>query len=372
MIKKTSRTFYVTIYIGLAFVILALGLVFSTFLNAVLSNTLNDVAAFSSCEHEIGIVTNKMMDISIKAVVLYTIIGLVLLFITGKRFFVKPLRELEEMSKNMEAAQTMLMQQEKLASIGELAAGVAHELNNPIGFVNSNISALKDYLPELKSYIAYLEEKAAGNQTVENPATDIDFILSDIPDLVDESLDGLSRVTSIVKSLKDYARVDIEDRVDYNINEGIEATLTVSRNTYKYVAEIHKNLQDVPLLIANGNQINEVLLNLFVNAAQAIEMKELKGKGNMTIETFADDRYVYCIISDDGIGINEETQKKIFDPFFTTKEPGKGTGLGLNIAYNTIVNKHNGDISVESTLGEGTVFTIKLPIEREIDLYENS
>ncbi len=372
MIKKTSRTFYVIVYIGLAVIILALGLLFSAYLNAILSTTLGDVAAFSSYEHEIAIVTTRMMDMSIKAVIIYTIIGMVLLFITGKRYFVKPLRELEEMSKNMEVAQSMLMQQEKLASIGELAAGVAHELNNPVGFVNSNISALQDYITELKSYIAYLEEKAVGNLTAENPARDIDFILSDIPDLVEESLEGLNRVTSIVKSLKDYARVDLEDRVDYNINEGIEATLTVSRNAYKYVADIHKELQDVPLLVANGNQINEVLLNLFVNAAQAIEMKELEGKGNMSIRTFADDTYVYCTISDDGIGINEETQNKIFDPFFTTKEPGKGTGLGLNIAYNTIVNKHEGDISVESTLGEGTVFTIKLPIEREIDLYENS
>lgn len=371
MIKKiVNRKHYLVVYLGVGIVIAALSYTITFELNNLLRQLLIAEAVFAEHSDKIDKTVEDMYFISLVAVNLFIVLSMVVIYYVGRTYFLRPMMELEKMSKSVEETKTLLVQQEKLASIGELAAGVAHELNNPIGFVNSNINALKDYIPELAKYIDYLERKTKGDCDGTNPANDIEFIMEDIPELVDESLEGLSRVTSIVKSLKDYARVDLEDRIDYNINDGIEATLTVSRNTYKYVAKIEKELEEVPLLVVNGNQINEVLLNLFVNAAEAIEEQGRKEKGLISISTYFDDDYVYCSVKDDGPGITEENIRRIFDPFFTTKEPGKGTGLGLNIAYNTITNKHNGDLIVASTLGEGTTFTIKLPIPKEVGLYE--
>lgn len=369
--KKFIKKSHMYILIGTVVFLAVFAVLLAVYMFNFLNITLKDIEGISNRPEIIDDILRGVGKVLGIVVSIYILLMVMIIGVGIRKYFIEHMQHLEEISISMEETQALMLQQEKLASIGELAAGVAHELNNPIGFVNSNIDALREYIPELEKHIRYLEDKC-GPDEGKSPSKDIEFILADIPDLVDESLEGLSRVTSIVKSLKDYARVDLEDRMDYDINDGIEATLTVSRNTYKYVADIDKQLSEVPLLVANGNQINEVLLNLFVNAAQAIEEEQRKEKGTITVRTYADAQYVYCEVIDDGPGISDENIRKIFDPFFTTKEPGKGTGLGLNIAYNTITSKHEGEITVVSNVDKGAKFTIKLPIDRGVKTNESS
>jgi len=272
---------------------------------------------------------------------------------------------LKKTLSQLEETQGQMYQQEKLASIGHLAAGVAHELNNPIGFVNSNFTVLREYFEDLTLYFNHLHENygvEADNQ-LEN-GRDIAFILEDIPDLLSDSQEGLDRVTSIVKNLRYFSRIDSFEQSDYDLNEGIRSTLIIAGNEYKYVADVETNLAKLPTIIAKGSDINDVLLNLIVNASHAIETLNLDENGLIQIESYVEDKYVCVKISDNGPGVHESIIERIFDPFFTTKDPGKGTGLGLNIAYNTIVKKHGGDLQVFSNFGEGATFIIKLPIER--------
>lgn len=269
--------------------------------------------------------------------------------------------KLESLVRELESTQSMIIQQEKLASIGRLAAGVAHELNNPIGFVSSNFSALKDYVPSIVDYIDYLKSDDKENFKELN-LKDIDYILSDIPELIDESEEGLNRVTEIVKNLKEYSRIDRDKNDKYDLNNGITTTLMIAKNEYKYIAKISTDLDEIPEIRANGNEINEVILNIIVNAAQALGEFESEKEKRINIKSYSDSNYIYCEIADNGPGIPSAIVDKIFDPFFTTKEPGKGTGLGLNIAYNIVKNKHNGELLVNTKEGEGTTFIMMLPI----------
>lgn len=282
-----------------------------------------------------------------------------------------------ERTKQIKNVQTEMIQKEKLASIGQLAAGVAHELNNPIGFVTGNFTALKDYFEMIKEYLDLyaslrddetnknrkaLEEKIKEIEEFEE-STDMEFILDDINILFDESEEGLTRVTTIVKNLKEFSRIDNEKMDAFDINKGIKNSLSIAENEYKYCADIITELGEIHPFKANGSEINEVILNIIVNAAQAIKELESKEKRFIKIKTYQDDDTVYCEIEDNGPGIPEEIRGKIFDPFFTTKEPGKGTGLGLNIAYDIITNKHEGNIEVISEVGKGTKFILALPID---------
>ena len=289
----------------------------------------------------------------------------------------------EKINETLKKTQSNLIQQEKLASIGQLSAGIAHELNNPIGFISSNFQTLEIYMQKIKSYLKVVEghiekleslnkAEPAANGITEiksvNNSLKINFILEDIDDIFKECEEGFKRVTSIINSLRSFARVEqIEEFVPYDINEGILNTLVVSKNEIKYVADIKTELGDVPNIYASGGQINQVLLNIIVNAAQAIESQNRKEKGNIYIRTYQKDNFVVCEIKDDGPGIPENIVTKIFDPFFTTKDPGKGTGLGLHIAYDIIVNKHNGSITVNSKEGEGAEFVIMLPIKQKAE-----
>jgi two-component system NtrC family sensor kinase len=274
--------------------------------------------------------------------------------------------------------QPKLIQQEKLASIGQLAAGIAHELNNPIGFISSNFTSLKSYIRTIKEYIHYFENETS--QMAEGSASSVkqlqehmnefkedeklDYIFHDIDDLVNESMEGIHRITEIVRSLRNFSRIDNESEIEqYDVNDALESTLTVAKNEIKYVAEVEKEYSNVPLIECVGGEINQVLLNIIINAAQSLKSQKRGEKGRIGLKTHADDEYVYCQISDDGPGIPKEIIGKIYDPFFTTKEAGKGTGLGLSISYDIIVHKHEGDLSVASTVGKGTTFTIKLPIK---------
>ena len=288
--------------------------------------------------------------------------------------------ELERTNNELKQMQSQLVQNEKLACIGQLAAGVAHEMNTPVGFVASNFQTLESYLKKMQDLLTMYDEligqiESLGKTELLNKANavhksrytmKIDFILEDIHELFDDSREGLERITDIIQNLKDFSRIDQPGSLDeYDINSGIETTLVMAMNEIKYDANVEKELSEVPIILCNAGQINQVFLNILVNAAQAIKSQERDNRGTITIRTYATDDKVVCEISDDGPGIAPDMLSKVFDPFFTTKPTGKGTGLGLSVSYDIIVNKHNGKLLVNSTVGEGARFTIKLPISRK-------
>jgi PAS domain S-box-containing protein len=292
-------------------------------------------------------------------------------------------KELEKSNLQMKEMQSQLVQSEKLASIGQLAAGVAHEINNPLGFVSSNFSTLEKYMSSIMSVLMACESALASPSCRSGFAPDndpiqiikklkedlqIDFILDDIPELFADSREGIRRIIQIVKSLRDFSRVDqMEDFSDYNINQGLQSTLAVAKNELKYATDIECDYSEVPEIFCNSGQLNQVFLNILVNAAQAIISQQRQDKGTIRIKTYLDDEYVICEIADDGPGIAEEDLPKIYDPFFTTKAVGEGTGLGLSVSYDIVVNKHKGQLSVASEVGKGTTFTIKIPLNLEFN-----
>ncbi len=281
-------------------------------------------------------------------------------------------KELEETNRKLKETQAQLVQQEKLASIGTLAAGIAHELNNPIGFIASNLNTLKKYN---KSMFEFMEKIGMELKSREDECREIieiiskykkenhvDFMIEDVRDLVSESLEGVDRITSIVKNLRSFSRIDQMGEIkEYDIREGIISTLVIAKNSYKYVAEVKTEFQEIPMIQCMPNEINQVFLNIIVNAAQAIESEQRREKGLILIKVYEEDDFVCCSIYDDGPKIPESVINKIFDPFFTTKEAGKGTGLGLNISYDIIVNKHKGKLLVKNCPEKGVKFIIKLP-----------
>ncbi|MDD2708188.1 MAG: PAS domain S-box protein [Verrucomicrobiae bacterium] len=287
----------------------------------------------------------------------------------------KTMRDLAEANRHLHDSQSQLLQSEKMASLGQLAAGVAHEINNPMGFINSNLGTLGGYIETLKKLLAlherYLEvsRDGAGGEGEKilreigelRKREDVSFILEDVDLLVNESLEGTRRVKEIVTGLKSFARLDEADIKEANLNEGIEATLKLIWNELKYKCEIRKKLGTLPPLRCHPGQLNQVFMNLLINASHAISEK-----GTITIETGVENGQIVIRIADTGAGIPEENLSKLFTPFFTTKPVGKGTGLGLSIAYG-IVKKHHGDIQVESKAGKGTAFTIRLPLSGVAD-----
>jgi signal transduction histidine kinase len=273
-------------------------------------------------------------------------------------------REIDE-RKQLES---QLVQSEKLASLGQLAAGVAHEINNPIGFISSNLGSLDGYFKQLQEMLdAYrdAEEAIGSTELVERlrqlrDKVELEFLREDIPLLIKESKDGISRVGQIVKDLKDFSRVDSSQEWQWaNVQQGIESTLNIVANELKYKADVVKDYQPLPEIECLPSQINQVIMNLIVNASQAIG----PARGTLTLRTGVEAETVWIEVADTGAGITPEHLKKIFDPFFTTKPVGQGTGLGLSLSYG-IVKKHRGDISVRSELGVGTTFRVQLPIHQ--------
>ncbi len=273
---------------------------------------------------------------------------------------------LQDAYDKMKNQKAQIIHQEKLASIGQLAAGVAHEINNPTGYVKSNINSLKRYLSTLSQFVQQAGELCAAECPLEERKLrysalleefEIDYIFEDGDDLVDESLDGVTRIEDIVKNLKHFSRPDDGDNIRFQVNECIDSALKLVHNEIKYTASVIRQFaDDLPPQWGQPGSLSQVFLNIIVNAAHAIE-----NRGEITITTRAVKDGVEIDIADTGSGIAEELRSRIFDPFFTTKEVGVGTGLGLSVSH-AIIKKHGGTINFVSEVGKGTTFTIYLPI----------
>ncbi|WP_445366322.1 bacteriohemerythrin [Methylomonas sp. BW4-1] len=269
------------------------------------------------------------------------------------------------LNQKLQETQAHLVQSEKMASIGQLAAGVAHEINNPLGYIYSNLNSLKQYIQELTK-AAELAERLAGQLADNHPdvqafkqfknTVDLDFLKDDAADLVEESLEGATRAKKIVQDLRDFSRIDKQGREMFDLEAGIDATLNIVNNELKYKAEVVKEYGGIKPFECVGAQLNQVFMNLLVNAAQAIE-----DFGKITVRTgYQDADWVWVDVEDNGQGMSEATRMRIFDPFFTTKPVGKGTGLGLSLSYK-IIQDHHGRIEIDSEIGRGTRFRIYLP-----------
>ncbi|HAT33533.1 MAG TPA: hybrid sensor histidine kinase/response regulator [Janthinobacterium sp.] len=265
----------------------------------------------------------------------------------------------------LQQAHEQLLQSEKMASIGQLAAGIAHEINNPIGFVNSNMGSMQTYFETLFAALDACEDviaRAPENSVIAasfakvKEDAEIDFLKIDFGDLMRESKDGLKRVKEIVQSLKDFSHVGESNWQEADLHRGLDSTLNIVNNEIKYKAEVIKRYGELPPIKCLASQLNQVFMNLLVNAAHAI-----KEFGTITISTGCTDAdWIWVEIRDTGSGIPPEIVKRIFEPFFTTKPVGSGTGLGLSLSYG-IINKHGGRIEVRGALPHGTCFTVHLP-----------
>ena len=283
---------------------------------------------------------------------------------------------IEEKTRELAVTHQQLILQEKRASIGQLTAGIAHELNNPLNYIRINFATQRANFTDLllifneyRTLISIVEKQGSVAETelqklhqMEKELT-LDILLADIPQIFTESQHGFKRILTITNSMRNFSyRHAIDEKVPFDINKGIRDTLTLSRNEYRDYAEIETRLEELPQLLCNPEQICQVFLNLIVNSAHAIVSQQRSSCGKITIHTWADQHQVYCSIADDGPGIPEEIRNNIFNPFFTTKQPGKGTGLGLSISYDIIVQKHGGLLEVECPAEGGTVFTLSLPL----------
>ncbi|MDA8962942.1 ATP-binding protein [Pseudomonadales bacterium] len=284
-------------------------------------------------------------------------------------------RELQESIKTLKASNLQLLQSEKMASIGQLAAGIAHEVNNPVGFISSNLSTLRDYIEDVRQVIAaqrfaiktgvdckdaqrYVEinAKAIADLNTLLEKVDLDFLMVDMNDLLDESIDGIDRIRKIVADLLDFSRTNSSEYKNADINALIEKSLNVAWNELKYKTDVNRDFGELPAVYCNDGKLTQVFLNLLLNASHAIE-----DYGEITIKTRRAGDNVSIIVSDTGVGISENVIANIFDPFFTTKSVSEGTGLGLHIVR-SVIDAHQGTITVDSELGKGTSFTILLPI----------
>ncbi|MDH5736168.1 MAG: PAS domain S-box protein, partial [Gammaproteobacteria bacterium] len=284
----------------------------------------------------------------------------------AEQALLKEKREQEELIKKLQDAQDQLLQSEKMASIGQLAAGVAHEINNPVGYINSNIGSLKNYLADLLSLLECYENSEEKIQDLEllqsiqkmKKDVDLEYLKTDIRDLINESEEGVTRVKKIVQDLKDFSHVDEAEWQWTDLHNGLDSTLNIVHNELKYKAEVIKEYGDIPQIECIISQLNQVFMNLLVNAAHAIETR-----GTITVRTGTEDDGVWVEIEDTGKGMDETTRKRIFDPFFTTKPVGQGTGLGLSLSFG-IIQKHSGKIIVTSEPGKGSCFHIWLPVQK--------
>ena len=277
----------------------------------------------------------------------------------------------EEALKKLQQTQAQLVQNDKMASVGQLSAGIAHEINNPTGFVLSNLKTLEEYINDIRCLITEYDtllQRCVGisdedvSCIVKNieefkQKIDVVFLLHDIAQIFKETQDGMRRISKIVRDMKEFSHAG-SDKPEYtDVNKGLESTLNIVWNEIKYKSEVKTLYGDIPQVLCYPQQLNQVFMNILVNAAHAIE-----GRGVITLRTFSENGNVVIEISDTGKGISPEHLSRIFEPFFTTKPVGMGTGLGLSVAY-AIIKKHNGEITVDSKVGAGTRFQVCIPVE---------
>ena len=292
--------------------------------------------------------------------VLSVLSGIVILGVFLWRAYFTVVKREHMFEVKLDEATKRLVQSEKLASLGELAAGVAHEINNPVGYVSSNLTTLQKYLAV---YEKVLDAPEADSQEMSALKKKLNyaFIRDDLQNLVKETQEGVGRVKAIIQDLKDYARTNVATHyVASDIQVGLKSTLNIARVQLKNRADVRLQLGRLPLVECAPAQIDQVFLNLIVNAAQAMPEGKM---GMIDIRTDSNDQQVWIEVQDNGPGIAPDVLKKIFDPFFTTKDPGTGTGLGLSVSQN-IIQQHGGTLTVDSTVGVGTTFKITLPIKR--------
>jgi signal transduction histidine kinase len=270
-----------------------------------------------------------------------------------------------------------LNQAQKLESVGRLAAGVAHEINTPVQFVSDSVHFLRDATQDLFGLVQKLRAvkrsvldgapsvEAAQEAEAAEDTADLEYLVENMPQAIDRSLDGLGRVATIVRSMKEFAHPDSKEMTTVDLNRAIDSTLTIARNEYKYVADLETDFATLPPVVCYAGSLNQVVLNIVVNAAHAISdvVRGTEQKGRITVRTSQDADHVVISIGDTGGGIPDAIRERIFDPFFTTKEVGKGTGQGLAIARSVVVDQHHGTLSLESVVGKGTTFFIRLPID---------
>lgn len=273
--------------------------------------------------------------------------------------------EQQQLNQRLQEAQAQLLQSEKMASIGQLAAGVAHEINNPVGYVHANLGSLAHYLEGLLQLVGAYEASetqlpGAALETIAQLKRDIelDYMRDDLPTLLHESREGVGRVRQIVQDLKDFSHVDEAEWQWADLHQGLQSTLNIVSSELKYKAEVVQALGELPAVECMPSQINQVFMNLLLNAAQAMETR-----GVITLRSGCAGNEVWIQVTDNGSGIAPALQARIFDPFFTTKPVGKGTGLGLSLSYG-IVRKHGGRIELLSAPGQGSTFTVILPIKQ--------
>ncbi|HBG05134.1 MAG: hypothetical protein A2075_22880 [Geobacteraceae bacterium GWC2_58_44] len=266
--------------------------------------------------------------------------------------------ELAQALKSLSTLQSRVIQNEKMASIGQIAAGVAHEINNPVGFVKSNISAMERYFSKMTGYLEVLEGSHPLQELAakEKHRFKISHIMADIPEIISETLSGMERIEIIVKNLKSFSRLDGAEKTEADLNHCLDSTISIVWNEIKYNARLTKHYGQLPPVTCFAQQINQVFMNLLVNASQAIG-----SKGEISVTTWADESQVHISVADNGCGIAPEIRDRIFEPFFTTKPAGKGTGLGLSISCD-IIRKHGGEIALKSEPGRGSEFTVSLPV----------
>jgi PAS domain S-box-containing protein len=284
-------------------------------------------------------------------------------------------QRIAERTKELEIMHQQMILQEKLASIGQLAAGIAHELNNPLNYIKINFATQKENFNDLLSLFneyreitQKTEEKGVlsvtERQKLHNLETELNLptLLDDIAQIFVESQKGFERITTIINSMRSFSnRYAVHEKISFDINQGIRNTLILTRNEYRDYADIDTKLEELPFIHCNPEQINQVFLNLIINSSHAIESQHRSSHGKISIHTWYDSNNVYCSIADDGPGIPDKIRNRIFEPFFSTKEPGKGIGLGLSISYDIIVHKHGGTLTVNCPAEGGTVFLITLP-----------
>jgi signal transduction histidine kinase len=278
--------------------------------------------------------------------------------------------------RDLQQAQLQLVQSEKMSALGNLVAGVAHEINNPLGFIVGNIELARENLTDLLEHLALYEDNASATELACHAEDiDLEYLKQDLPTLLDSMNVGVERIKNISTSLRIFSRQDRDDKTAFKINDGIDSTLLILKhrtkpNDRRPAIEIVKEYGDIPEVLCFPGQLNQVFMNILANAIDAFDeanegktYSEIEASPNrITIRTAMVDDWVEILIIDNGCGMKPETKDRIFEHGFTTKGVGKGTGLGMAIAYNIITEKHEGTIACDSTLGVGTSFTIKLPM----------